>query len=146
MIPRSVEDGAEDAEQRQARLDQVAAAIDSAARTRHERALLLSVAWHESRFASSVQACRTTGDKGRAVGLWQSWALQCPVSVEQQAREAARHLRSAERYCRRRMAGKWSDERAVSAAVSLYATGKHCVWAGARKRLETYRKFMAALR
>ena len=113
-------------------IPELAAAIDAATENKAGRALLISVAWHESRFEPDVIDCRKTGDSGRAVGAFQSWNLVCPVSVGDQAKEAIRHLKSARAYCKGR---DMQDQ--MERAVSLYATGKTCSWPGAKKRWRT---------
>ena len=125
----------EDPEKRLARLERIADAIDSAAETRRERALLLAVGKHESHFARDVCEGDRTGDKGRAWGCWQSWS-EDRGEVRAQALEAAEHLRKAGNYCAAR--GHDRDR----GAVSLYATGRSCDWKGAAPRLRTYRQIV----
>lgn len=116
-------------------LPEIAVAIDSATTDRFERLMLASVAWHESRYANDVARCERLGDKGKAAGAWQTWAIQCPMTIQEQANEALRHLRSARRYCK----GGSQYLQAVG-AVSLYATGKTCTWNGAERRWATMRR------
>lgn len=112
---------------------EIASAIDKAATLREERLMLAAVAWHESEYKSDVAHCQKTGDGGKAVGVWQSWNLKCPVTVDQQAKEAIRHLRRARNYC-----GGDTQKARVMGAVSLYATGKTCRWEGAEARWRTF--------
>lgn len=128
-------DADEPEDDRRARLQRTADAIDSAAQTRQERALLLAVGRHESHFARGVCEGGRTGDKGRAWGCWQSWERE-RGPVELQARKAAEHLRRAGNYCAARGFPR------VRGAISLYATGRGCNWVGASERVETYRRIV----
>jgi len=130
-------DKSEDPEARRARLALVAEAVDLATPHRWERMLLVSVAWHESRYASAVQDCTIKGDNGRAVGLWQSWNMKCSDSLQAWADEAIRHLRSAWRYCRAK-----TLPQKVEMGVSLYATGRTCHHPVAKPRLQLWRRLM----
>lgn len=111
---------------------EIAEAIDQATKNRQERILLASVAWHETRYKEPLAHCRAFGDSGKAAGPWQTWALKCPATVSEFASEAIRHLRSTGNYC----GGQTAKQKALG-AVSLYATGKTCRWAGASKRWAT---------
>jgi hypothetical protein len=139
-FPVNKDDREEPPEVRAARLVKVQVAIDSATPHKWERALLLSVAWYESNYRSHIQLCEMKGDEGKASGLWQTWALECPITIDQQATEAIRHLRSTMAFCRRE-----NIERTIKGGVSLYATGKTCYWPGAQKRLVLWRKIMGRL-
>lgn len=130
----------ESAEQRAERLRGVAAAIDAATAQRWKRRLLVAVLKHETGLARVGQECQLRGDSGKAIGLWQSWAHKECVSVEEQAKQAAKHLSMAMNYCRQ--PGD-SQEKLVFKGVSLYATGSRCSWIGARKRLRTWKWAMA---
>jgi len=130
----------ESAEEREARLRGVAAAIDAATAQRWKRRLLVAVLRHETGLARVGQECQLRGDSGKAIGLWQSWAHKECVSVEEQAKQAAKHLSMAVNFCRQ----PGDDlEALVFKGVSLYATGSRCSWVGARKRLATWKWAMA---
>ena len=119
----------------------IAKAIDNATDKKHEKALLISVAWYESNLMGTVAFCERKGDEGKAIGLWQSWTFQkrkdCP-SIYEQAEEAIRHLRLTMNACKVR-----GDLRAtMKGAVSMYATGRSCFWDGAEKRAKLWQKIM----
>lgn len=134
--PPAVSDRQEPAQARRRRLEEVARAIDTATPHLRERALLLAVGWHESRWASSVCSGDRLGDEGRAHGCWQSWDPDRSDGVRGQARRAVEHLRRAAGYCRAR-GTPWA-----LGAVSLYATGRHCRWSGAEARVATWRQHL----
>lgn len=111
----------------------LASAIESAGKTAHERRLLLAVGWSESTWSVNVCKGIKKGDGGKAWGCWQSWDPAVRgQSMKTQAEIAIKHLKQCENYCR----GRNADP--VIGAVSLYATGHSCNWAGARKRKATY--------
>lgn len=116
-----------------------AKAIDELTQSRFERLLLVSVAFHESRFSERVASCKVRGDGGKATGLLQTWKREwrkaCPP-VKAQFAEALRHLRLSRNYCRRTFRD-WTVRNQALGAVSLYATGKTCRWSGAVKRWNT---------
>src|SRR5690606_28136633 len=89
-VPRHTSDHAEEDGTRRARLEGIADAIDTATPHAHERALLLAVGWHESRWSSAVGAGDHLGDEGRARGYWQQWGLTEDATLEHQADRAIR--------------------------------------------------------
>ena len=141
-LPVHKTDADEDPTERTARLTRYAQHLHAVTRSRHERALLIAVALHESHFSRAVCEGGKLGDNGKAWGCWQSWEKDRSGGVKGQAQRAIRHLRVAENFCRARHRGKVNR---VTGAVSLYATGKTCVWPGAKKRLATYKKVLARL-
>lgn len=142
-VPRHVSDLDEEDGTRAARLKAIASAIDAATPHAHERALLLAVGWHESRWASSVGSGDVLGDEGRARGYWQQWGLDESASLDEQASRALMLLR----YHARRCGGPGlATVASVRAGVSGYATGgRLCRWSGAEKRVRTWRSVVARL-
>lgn len=134
---RAKPDQEEPNNQRQERLRLIANAINNSTKVRWQRMLLISVAWHESRFASGVQSCKVKGDNGKAVGLWQSWNAKCDDSLQQWADEAIRHLESSWRYCK-----ATTPAQKVYRGVSLYGTGRTCNHEVARPRLRLWQTLM----
>ena len=150
-VPRHVSDLEEDDGQREERLKEIAAAIDAATPHAHERALLLSVGWWESRWASYVQfdAPKCHGenhpacDHGRAFGPWQGWRMSRTETLDEQAARALSLLRYHARRC-----GEpgLATPASVRAGVSGYATGgRVCRWPGAEKRVRTWRSVVGRL-
>ena len=140
-VPRHTSDHAEEDGTRRARLEGIADAIDTATPHPHERALLLSVGWWESRWSSAVGAGDHLGDEGRARGYWQQWGLTEDATLEHQADRAIRLLRYHARRCG---APGLASGTSVRAAVSGYATGgRLCRWSGAEKRVQTWRRYLA---
>ena len=123
------EDLEESPAERRARLERIAYAIDSATEDRTERAALLSLGWHESRWRRSVCSGESLGDGGRAFGCFQSWEKDRSGGLQGQTRRAIRHLRRSGNYCR----AKGGDY--LEGAYSLYATGEICDWSGAPERV-----------
>lgn len=149
--PRHVSDLEEDDGQREERLKEIAAAIDTATPHAHERALLLSVGWWESRWAAYVQLDepRCSGsdhpacDHGRAFGPWQAWGMSRAETVDEQAVRALSLLRYHARRCGR---PGLATATSVRAGVSGYATGgRLCRWRGAESRVRTWRSVVARL-
>src|SRR5690606_18262106 len=142
-VPRHTSDHAEEDGTRRARLKAIASAIDAATPHAHERALLLSVGWWESRWSSAVGAGDHLGDEGRARGYWQQWGLDESASLDEQASRALMLLR----YHARRCGGPGlATVASVRAGVSGYATGgRLCRWSGAEKRVRTWRSVVARL-
>lgn len=129
-----VSDAGESAESRAARLAEIAAAIDAAGRTRVERALLIAVGRRESNWARATCSGELLGDHGRAYGCWQSWHPDRTGGIPEQARRAARHLRFGLARCG-----------TPRGALSLYATGNRCEWAGVDNRLAYFHRVLARL-
>ena len=120
-----------------------------AGNTRELAFLLVSQAYHETRFARHVHEgrCRTNigeCDSGRAIGLWQLQAgAHLPKSrwqtlagsyfdaTRRSAIEAARALGRGLNYCR-----------STRGAIALYATGRKCDWPGAEGRYKSYRNLL----
>jgi len=140
--PRHVSDLDEDDGHRRERLEALADAIDAATPHPHERALLLSVGWWESRWSSAVGSGEVRGDDGRAAGYWQQWGLYDGASMEEQAARAVSLLRFHARRCRQ---PGLTTPASVRAAVSGYATGRLCRWVGADKRVRTWRGYLARM-
>lgn len=127
----------EDDVERAERLAAISAAIDAATPHAHERAVLLSVGWWESRWSSAVGAGDHLGDEGRARGYWQQWGLTEDATLEHQADRAIRLLRYHARRCG---APGLASGTSVRAAVSGYATGgRLCRWVGAEARVRSWR-------
>lgn len=141
-------DKSEPPDERLARLTEIAEAIDAATPDKHERALLIAVAWHESRFAAYVQhdhePCSKGHDgrcdSGRAYSLWQVHGTDRTGGVLAMAELARRQLRYGARKCR----GKTLEE-TVRGAVSLFATGSRCSWSGADERVKTWARVWGRL-
>jgi hypothetical protein len=133
--------------ERTARLQETADAIDTATRSSSERALLLSLGWHESRWASYVHndapRCREGlkghCDRGLAWSPWQLHATDRTGGVAEAARVALTRIRQAANHC-----GGTGEER-TRRALSLYATGNTCEWSGAAERVVTWRRMVARL-
>ncbi len=140
-------DRSEPAEARKARLSDMADAIDSATKSREERALLIMKAWHESRFARYVQLdeprCRDgvdgRCDHGESLGPWQQKGTARNISLEEQASRALKLLRDHMARCKSRGAEP------VAGAIALYATGHSCSWSGAGERVATWRRIVGRL-
>lgn len=73
----------------------IADACDEEAEPLKCAAILVSLAWFESTFRPDA-----TGDNGRAHGLYQSHHVKRGASVEEQTREALRHVKQSFRQCR----------------------------------------------
>ena len=144
-LPVHKSDASEAPSERKSRLTAYAQHLHAVTRSRHERALLIAVALHESHFARAVCEDGKLGDNGKAFGCWQSWEKDRSGGVKGQAQRAIKHLRMAENFCRSRNKNNPRPPHRVILAVSLYATGKYCTWPGASKRLATYRKVIARL-
>lgn len=128
LLPADEDDQDEPPGDRDARLAEIASAIDSVSRSNLDRALLLSLGWHESRWSSAICSGEKLGDGGRAFGCFQSWERDRSGGLKGQARRAIRHLRRSGNYCASR-----GFER-ISGAFSLYATGSTCDWPAAKAR------------
>ena len=132
----------------------VADEIGAVSANRDEAAALISLAWHETKFASAVMEGRCSDlhpracDSGRALGVWQlhkqactaAWALASPnggtagqrESLREQARCAIRLLRwNAKR-------GRDRARTPLHAAFAGYAA-RPWNWAGAEVRVATVR-------
>lgn len=129
QLPAHVTDLEEPEADRLARLSLIADAIDAATDDYSERRALIALGWHESRFSSRVCEGHETGDRGKAWGCWQSWERDRSGGIAGQASRAVSHLRRSGNYCRARGHRYWRG------AFSLYATGRHCDWAGADVRV-----------
>lgn len=149
--PRHVSDLDEEDGQRAARLKAIASAIDTATPSAHERALLLSVAWHESRFASYVDLdlpqCRDgvegVCDAGRAWSIYQLHGQDRTGDRYYAADVAIRMLRYHADRCGH---PGLTTAASVRAGVSGYATGgRLCRWVGAEKRVQTWRRYLARM-
>lgn len=148
--PRHVSDLEEDDGQREERLKEIAAAIDTATPHAHERALLLAQGKHESHWAAYIHhdgpRCREGHggrcDGGQSWSLWQLKYTDRSGGVERAARIAIRRLRGHARRCGYTTLA--SDE-AVRAAISGYAVGNGCSWSGADERVVTWRSVVARL-
>lgn len=68
-LPVCWQDRAEDPQQHAARFAWIADAVDAATPSLHERAALIAIGWHESRWCSAVHAGKRKG--GHGAGLWQ---------------------------------------------------------------------------
>jgi hypothetical protein len=118
---------------------EIARAIAQAAENPSERALLIAVGYHESRWARYVHldepSCRNgpACDNGKSYGPWQSQRTGRGLTTLESARAALAHLLESARAC----GGRGEDR--VRRAVSLYATGASCTWKGAEARLVTWR-------
>jgi hypothetical protein len=134
----------EPAEQRSARLLEVANAFENVPYL-HNRAALITIGIFESHFARDVMSCERTGDHGRAIGLFQSHAFagrdDCPDAGEQ-VEMAWEQLRRSVNYCRRNGDGL---EATIKRGFSLYARGNSCRWGGAHARVRVWRRVMARL-
>lgn len=148
---RHVSDLDEEDGTRAARLKAIASAIDTATPHAHERALLLSVAWHESRFASYVDLdlpqCRDgvegVCDAGRAWSIYQLHGQDRTGDRYYAADVAIRMLRYHADRCGH---PGLTTAASVRAGVSGYATGgRLCRWVGAEKRVQTWRRYLARM-
>lgn len=76
-------------------------AIVSTDATAHEQRLLLSIAWHESGMRWDVGQCDVTGDRGRALGFWQTHTRDRSVCEDFRyaARVALRRVRASLAAC-----------------------------------------------
>lgn len=145
---RHVSDEHEPASARTERLTSLATAIDGATTNRDERALLITKAWHESRFASYVQfdhdRCRLGEggrcDGGKAFGVLQLHGTKRDLTLSEQMTRALRQLRFGIRRCK-----MWGASDPVRGAIALYATGNSCDWAGSDERVATWRKIRGRL-
>jgi len=90
--------------------------------------LLVAIAIRESNLRADVEACKTLGDGGRAVGLWQEHAsgerraALCDGGAVAQAKRAVRHLEACGRDDRSRMAcyaGRASTDPIVDDRLAL---------------------------
>jgi hypothetical protein len=129
---------------REARLAAIASAIDTATDNRDERAMLLSLGWHESRWARYVQEGRCSDgppgqrcDEGRSVGPWQQRAFDdspVPDVLPAQALRALRLLKFGQHRCKLVL-----DDEFVGAFAS-YGSGGSCAPAAfAERRAKTAR-------
>ena len=154
--------------ERSERLLLVATALYSASETRPKgwhratmAAALLSVAWHESRFAAYVQLGRCADgprgkaecDGGRARSLWQLHRSACSAlwevsdgseeSTRVAAQCAARQLTRSYYWCTRPGSQALT---ALSGMFAAYAGVSSCVWSGADKRVRDLELFRARVR
>ena len=154
LPPFAAEPVPESAEERAERLKPVAGAIWQATTTRPSgfsrgqwSAVLVSLGWHETRFARYVQVgeCETGPvgarcDAGRARGLWQQHRSACPSvwelepgsvdELREGARCASRLMYAATRRCSRRA------PTLLVGGFSGYA-GASCNWHKAHQRERT---------
>jgi hypothetical protein len=145
--PRHVSDLDEDDDDRRQRLAELAGAIDAASPHRHERALLLTQSWHESRHAGYVQRdddkCRLgidgRCDSSKAYGPIQLHGTKRTESLKWQMRRGISLLRYHAKRC-----GKpgLATDRSVQVALNGYATGHSCSRPNNRKRVATWRSVM----
>ncbi len=141
-------DKSEPPDERLARLTELADAIDASTTKPHERALLIAVAWHESRFARYVQLDHEPCSKGhdgrcdggRAFGPIQLHGTNRDLTLQQQFERGLRQLRYGAAKCQ----GKTLEE-TVRGAVSLFATGSRCSWSGADARVKTWARVWGRL-
>lgn len=150
-FPVHVTDRDEPGESREARLERVAEAIDSATEDPLERAALLTLARYESGLARYVQEGRCADgprgsrecDSGRSVGLFQlrpnANHPEVPESLGGQAAMALRLWRGARVRCRSSV----PDE--LAGAFSAYGTGGGCGASWAKGRAEHLRRLRARL-
>lgn len=146
--PRHVSDLDEDDDERDARLREIAEAIDAATPRPQERALLLAKGVHESWWASYIHhdlpKCRD-GHGGKCDGgkSWSFWQLQNTDrtgGVHGAARIAISRLRYYATLC----GGETLEER-VERAFAHFATGNSCEWSGAAERVQTWKSILARM-
>lgn len=108
----------------------LSSAVDAATSRKRERAILLGLGWHESRFAAYVVEYRCQDgpkdsqcDKGKATGPWQGH--YAPTNnTEADARIALDRFKSALRYC-----DGSNPRNRLERAIANYATGsRKCEW------------------
>jgi hypothetical protein len=110
-------------------------------------ALVLSIGWHETRFARVAPvACPTPGgcDRGRAWHYYQTHTVDEMredgwLGLSVATREAIRVLRQGAAHC----GGSGRDR--LLGAVSIYATGKTCHWSGADERVRLAERIVRRL-
>ncbi len=140
--PRHYTDADEPEEERWARLEEIADAIDSATKDRATRSALLTLVRHETHAARYVHfdwaPCREGHkgrcDGGRAFGLIQLHGTTRTESLEWQMKRGASLLRFGLRRC-----GSWRG------AFASYATGGSCRWSdreNLERRVRTWRAYM----
>ena len=136
-------------------LQPVAEAIADVSRNELDAAVLLSLGWHETKFASLVLTgrCREMPegqrcDSGKARGVWSlhaeacrdAWALAAGSveSVRAEARCALRLLRFHAYRCR---------EHSISPLFGAFSgySGAGCHWGQAEQRVATVQRFAAEL-
>jgi len=157
MMPMWHQDAHETPSQREELLAPVALAVVSATEDRTEQAALVSLGWHESRWARYVLEGRCADgpdgarcDDGRARSPWQVWAVACPsahelpeshpVVVERAAVCAVRLLRAAKRRCAgRHPAGDWAG------AFGGYGSGAACLTPRSAERVPTMRTVLSLM-
>lgn len=137
-------DMAETPEQRADLLRPVAMAIELATEDQTEQAALISLGWHESRFARYVIEGRCQDgppgarcDNGRARSPWQLWRRSCPYAwalAEDDPRALERSAACAVRLLR---GARWRCRDGWRGAFAGYARGASCTWAPASGRAET---------
>jgi hypothetical protein len=132
----------------------VAAVVESVTASQQERAVLVALGWHESRFAHYVLEGRCEDgprgarcDAGMARGPWQvhrwcraAWAVEdgTPEALRAGAACALRAIRTHAARCA-------SEARTVlDGAFAGYATGHACAWRGSAARVQTTRRLLAA--
>jgi len=149
-VPVYSGDTGEPADERRARLGEMAQAIDGATHNRDERAMLIALAIHESNLARYVQldlgACSDGAslrcDRGKAWSPWQLHGTDRTGGVTVAAQIAVGKLRAARRVCEERHGTRIEP---VAAAMSLYGTGATCQWPGVSARVATYRRIVGTL-
>jgi len=157
VMPTWYQDVEETPEQRADLLRPVALAIAQATDDRVEQAALVSLGWHESRWARYVLEGRCQDgpsgarcDNGRAVSPWQVWAVACPsahavpadhpVVNERAAACAVRLLRGGRSRCRGlHPAGDWAG------AFVAYGGGASCQKQSGAERARTMQTVLPRL-
>lgn len=105
---------------------------------REDRAVLISIGYHESKFHDDVCTGEILGDAGRAYGCFQSHDPDRSGGVRGQVERAARDVRRARNYC----AARGHNE--INAVFSLYGTGRTCVHR-MPNRVATYERVLGRL-
>jgi hypothetical protein len=124
-------DDSEEIKKQDARLFDIATAIDTATTDKMERAVLITIAVHETHLASYVYEGRCSDgprgkyecDEGRAFGPWQLHAaplVPVPVTTTGQAARALALYRYAHNRC------KSVTNDAISAGLAHYGRGNSC--------------------
>jgi len=147
-FPRYEGDANEPESERVERLRELASAIDAATPWSAERALLVTVAKHESQLARHVQldeaACRDGEshqcDSGAAWSPFQLHGTDRQGGGRRAARIALSRLRGAAERC-----GGDTLETRYHGALALYATGSKCTWSGTAERIATWKRVLARI-
>jgi hypothetical protein len=137
-LPRWHEDLDEPEGERFERLRAIGDALDSSTDDRLERAIQISLAYHESRLARFVDLdwpkCREGKggwcDSGKALGVIQAHVPSRDISRAELFGFGVTRIRTGGAHCKAR------GHDYVSGAFSLYGTGRICDWKGAEERAE----------